>query len=135
MVGTPRDTADLRMRRGMVTARNVLLRDYGIVYGAVWGVGVRRLDDEGKLGDSDNDITLIRKKALKAGKKLATVDFTNLDRGQQSKLAARQVVLSVISREVKHSTLEKLTMEAATAPNSKDLKRHLLAMVGGAEDA
>ncbi|MBE0568910.1 MAG: hypothetical protein IH577_04465 [Deltaproteobacteria bacterium] len=47
----------------LCTARNRLIRDEGIVFGTVIGVGLKRLDDAGKVSEAGEHINAIRRAA------------------------------------------------------------------------
>ena len=74
---------DPQQRRGIIqSARRVLLRDDGIAFGAVVGIGYRRLDDAGKLGALGSQMRRGRRAAQRGLHVAASIQPDKLDSAQ-----------------------------------------------------
>lgn len=83
----------LKGRSALHTARNSLLREFGIVFGVETSVGLVRLNDEQIIKSTEHDRSRIQRTAKKAIRKLETVAFEKLssDRKRDHVIASAQL--------------------------------------------
>lgn len=80
------------------SARRVLLREDQRVFDAVWGKGLKRLNDVEIVGTSQRTATKIRRTAQRGVRTLTAVaDFSSLPREQQMRHTAAVSVFGVIA--------------------------------------
>lgn len=88
-------------RSALQTARRMCQRDHQIVFSPVVGYGLKRLNDNQIVSSADGDIKRIHRSAGRGIKKLACVDYQNLDHAGMSSLNAKAAVLGTLAQ---HST-------------------------------
>jgi hypothetical protein len=101
------------------SARRILERE-GIVFGALAGVGLRRLDDVGKIGVSDDGLSRIRRMAKHRRRVLDTVTaYDELAPEAQAKLNMARSVFGAIGLMTGSTSIRKL--ESAVAEKHAEL--------------
>ncbi len=78
------------------SARQSLLRE-GFVFGNIRGEGIKRLSDAEIVTASDMDISTMRRRARKAGKKLSTVSYELLPPEKQLSYTAKISIVGAIA--------------------------------------
>lgn len=90
--------SDVQADRGSLeTARRVLLRENQIVFGAVHGVGLKRLNPAEIVEQGQDSVTKIRRASKRAMKRLATADFETLPVAEQGKHRMASATLGAIA--------------------------------------
>lgn len=101
-------------RHLLQTATRRLERD-GKVFAAVFGVGVKRLDDAGVIGTGEAAIRSIGRKATRSAKKLSTVEYDVLSEPLKLKHNAMISALGVLRHMSRSRTLDKLEIAVGQA--------------------
>lgn len=90
--------SDVQEDRGALeTARRVLLRENQIVFGAVHGVGLKRLNPAEVVEQGQDSVTKIRRASKRAMKRLATADFDALPSAEQGRHRMASATLGAIA--------------------------------------
>ncbi len=71
-------------RGALDTARKVLLRENGMVFGAVHGVGLKRLSDSEVVEQGSEAVVRIRRATRRSMTRLSTADFDALPKTEQN---------------------------------------------------
>ncbi|MHA1962750.1 MAG: hypothetical protein ACW99U_21385 [Candidatus Thorarchaeota archaeon] len=95
-------------RGNLFTARHRLQVDEGMVFGAVFGVGLKRLDDTGILQTGMSDVKRIRNVSVRAGKRLSIVDPESLNDADQREHLLLLSQFGVLAHVGKERTQRKL---------------------------
>jgi len=105
-IRTPID--DDRLRSAIGSARKVMIRDYQVVFDVVPTVGYQRLTPAEVIAASDRDVRGIKRKAITANCKLATVDAGQISAAEQTKLAMRMAVFGVVAGQFDGKLIKRL---------------------------
>lgn len=92
----------------LATARRMCQREHHIVYGAVRGIGLQRLDDKQIVNSADNEIAKIQRTAARGVKKLACVDYANLAVDDKSNFNAKAAALGTLLQHSQPSAVKQL---------------------------
>jgi hypothetical protein len=87
-----------RGRSHLLSARRKILHEFAILFEAVRGEGVKRLDDSGALEAGQNEVKGLHRKARRGAKKLACADVTKLKKEEKERHAAASTILAFIHR-------------------------------------
>lgn len=110
----------------LISALKHLLANDGLVYGAVRGVGIKRLNDTEIVAAGSETLPRIRRAARRGIKRLTSVqDFNALKPDDQTKHNALVSVLGVMAHAAKPKSLEKIEERVQQAKASLPLKRTL----------
>lgn len=102
------------------SARNSLLRDEGIVFSPVRGVGLCRLTDAQIVAASAQDLGGLRRKAKKAARKITSVsDYSTLPAADQLRHTAALSVFTAVAGLTSESGVKRV--EAAANGRSGEL--------------
>lgn len=115
-------------RHVLNSARRRLLRDKGKNFGAVIGVGLKRLDDSGSASDVSDRHRRIRKASHRALRIASTVDPQKLNKEQRFDFLARTSLLRIAEYQGKETNVRKLAGEVEAKGqelNAADLARAL----------
>lgn len=97
-----------------------LLRHDAIVFAAIRGVGLKRLNDEDIVSVADRDVDGVRRKAKRGVLKLSSVaDYSALPPAKQLAHTARMSVLTAVAHMATDGGMKKV--EAAAAGRSGEL--------------
>ena len=117
----------------MTTARRALQRDHRMIFGTVRGVGLRRLNDGEIVDAGRSHITSMRRTSRRGLKKLACVDWDNLDNASRIKHNASASMLGAVNMITRESSIKKL--EAKIEKTKEKLPiASTLALFSGKED-
>lgn len=92
----------------LYTARRMCQREHQIIFGAVYGEGLKRLDDEQIVASADGDIRRIHRTARRGTRKLACADYEALDDAGRASLNAKVAVLGTLAQHSTSASLRKL---------------------------
>lgn len=107
------------------TAKKVLQRDYGIIFGVVVNEGLKRLPPALVVADSERAVKHIRKTARAGVQKLATVDLSRLTPEEKTNFNVRASHLGVFVAMTESNAVKKLESEVAKAQQSLPLAKTL----------
>lgn len=99
-------------RGSLVTACEILRRDYQMAFGCVRGIGLQRLNDSGVLSSEKNSISRIKRLARRSGKRLALVRPENLSPLEKASYNVTSATLGAISLCVSSKSQHKLEQKA-----------------------
>lgn len=85
------------LRPALATARARAQREDDMVFAAVRGVGVKRLDDDEIVDSLDADTTAIRRKVRRAVRKAARVDYQKLSLDKQRAHTTKLSILTLVA--------------------------------------
>lgn len=105
-------------RGNLMSARRACQRDYSIVFGAVFRVGLKRLDNVGCLSVGEGTVRRIHKQAKRGADVLGCVDYGALDndgRVKHNTVMAGLGALYAITKTSATKKLEKAVTEAQKA--------------------
>lgn len=89
---------DIQANRGpMETARRILLRENQIVFGAVHGIGLKRLDATEIVEQEQGTVIKVRRATTRAMKRLASADFDSLPPPEQGRHRLVSATLGAIA--------------------------------------
>lgn len=107
------------IRGSVATALRRILRDDGMVFANVRGVGYLRCGDEAIVDNASADTAHVRRSARRAVERLTKVEsFADLPAGKQIEHTARLSVMSAISSMAKESGIAKIR-KAATGRSTE----------------
>lgn len=108
------------LRSPLDTARTILMRDQGIVFGVERGIGLIRLNESEILASTSQEIKGIRQKARKGIKKLAATDYNKMTPQEQLQYTIKGAVFAM-SNEAASSRGQKKIAAVAEATKAKEL--------------
>jgi hypothetical protein len=94
------------------SARRIVERDFGMVFVAVSGVGLKRISEPEKVDLIGHGAELIHKKTTKLVKKAGTVDLSQLDKPKVSEFNVRVSQLGAAVESAGHQLPLAKTIEA-----------------------
>lgn len=113
MLASTGEQALSKIRGNIQTARRTLLNQKSIVFGTVDGVGLKRLDASGVVGDGKCRLRRIRRASARAARTIACADFKALTEPEkrdalsiQAQIGAIQLATSISAQ---HQIEQKLT--------------------------
>jgi hypothetical protein len=96
-------------RGNMESARNMAMREHRMVFDAVWGEGLKRLDDQGIVGTGKRALDRIRRKARRSAKTLSCVaDFAALPNEAKIKHNATVSILGVLAHMTRPKSVTRI---------------------------
>lgn len=101
------------------TALRRLLRDENMVFGAVKGIGIKRLNDVEIVAEGGAAAVAIRRKASRSIERQMKVDFSKLPREAQSRFTAQVSVMASVAMMTRDKSLDRVA--AAATPAIKEL--------------
>lgn len=101
------------------TALLRVLRDYDMVFGAVVGVGMKRLNDDEIIDEGTQYANAVRRKAKRSIERVSKVDFTKLPREQQMRHSAHVATMAVVAFVGNDKQIRKI--EASITPEKREL--------------
>jgi len=111
-------------RSVIASARRSLLRTNKLVFGCVFGVGLRRLNDEQVVDTIDGDRLRLRRLSTRSLDKLATVNFSALPADAQTRHVVASAQLGAIAmfatRRSRNQIESKVIAEAGKALSIND---------------
>jgi len=100
---------DVRERRWLLSsARRWLMREKDIVFGAVVGVGIKRLTQVQVLEDSESFPKRLRRMAYRERRKLGTIQYEPLSQEQRTQLDIRNSLCALVSYTTRKPTMERI---------------------------
>jgi len=104
-----------RQRQVLASARRILEKE-GILFGAMWKIGLRRLFDSDKVVQSEHTKKRIGRAASRGVKRLDTIsDYDKLSKNEQQTAAINRIVFSVVKAQSRAKP-EKI-LEAVAKPD------------------
>lgn len=107
-----------KSRYALNTARRRVLMDDGMVFEAVRGVGIKRMDDTGIISIGEQSERRLHRLSRNAMRKLSCADTTNLNNEQRLELASHSSIVGTIALITKPSKI-KLIKAAVQASEEK----------------
>ena len=102
-----------KARYVVAAARSMVLSE-GIAFGAVSGVGLKRLDDRGKVDTADDAIARMRRQSRRALRMLGTVEnFEGLATEDQDRLNAGRCVFGAVALMTGQKGVAKIAAKVA----------------------
>lgn len=119
------------IRGAIQTARRRLLRDDGMVFANVRGVGLMRCSDAAIVDGATADTVAIRRRASRAVEKLTKVaDFSALPPARQLEHTTRMSVLGAIATMTRESSLQKVRTAAQGRSRELPMAETIRAFIG-----
>ena len=106
-------------RTNLTSARRIVQRENNMVFGAVSGVGVKRLDDVEISATSDDTLARIRRASHRGIKRMACVVVANLNNAQRIEFNTRASALGMLNHVTKSGSMKRL--ETVVADNQEKL--------------
>jgi hypothetical protein len=107
----------------LVTARRLLERDEGVVFEAVTSVGLKRLDDTGKLKSCTGMVAGIGRRCRRVRSRLKAVDYDSMQVPEQQRHNAISSIVGAISLMSKPAAVRKIEDTAKSElPTAETLK-------------
>lgn len=117
------------------SARRRCLRNHRMVFAPVRGVGLKRLDDEGIINQSESGFRRLRRIARnECAKQLCVTDFEKLSREARVKQSAALAVFGTIAMFGKRKSIEKIEARVSAEPRRLSYKE-TLALFNGTKRA
>jgi len=85
-----------RVKTLLPSARNILRAEQGILFDVVRGVGLRRLDNQGKVKKVDTAVKKISRAAKRGEKELRTVDYGALSKTDQHHVTTQRLFFHAV---------------------------------------
>lgn len=118
-------------RSALNRAREIVRREHRMVFGTVIDQGLKRLDDAGIVGISDNARTRIRRCARRTVKKLICADYANLSRDDQTKRNAALSVFGLLAATATQRSFDRVAAKTEAAGSRLALSATSIAALGG----
>lgn len=108
-----------KSRYALNTARRRVLMDDGMVFEAVRGVGIKRMDDTGIISIGEQSERRLHRLSRNAMRKLSCADMDNLNNDQKLEVATHSSVIGAIAVITKPSKIR--LIKAAVQQSEKQL--------------
>lgn len=120
-----------RIRGAIQTARRRLLKDDGMVFASIPGIGYMRCTDENIIDNSVADTNAIRRRAGRAAEKLSKVsDYAALTPAKQLEHTTRLSVLGAIASMTREPAIERVRQAAQGRASELPLAETVRAFIG-----
>jgi hypothetical protein len=110
----------VRKRHYITTARNLVRRKIGAIFGAISKVGLRRLDDAGIAATLEGDKRGISRRCTRSIRKSEHIDMSKLDQTQRTMTTINVAVLQAIKHAASGGNARKLAAKATPEPKAID---------------
>ncbi len=109
----------------VVSARRIVERDYGIIFAAVSGVGLKRLNDAEKIGVVAHGTELIHRKTKRLVRKAGTVDLSQLKPAEVQSFNVHVSQLGAIAAFASHKATKTLALAVEQSGHQLPLQKTL----------
>lgn len=120
----------VKRRHSIVKAMRHLQREKRVVFAAVNGVGYQRLDSAGIVDAAAGTIAHIRRTSKKGVRKLACVDYGDLDQDQKVAHNTRMTVLALVAESVSSSSVKRVEQKVVDSNAALPAAKAAIAAIG-----
>lgn len=100
------------IRPNIQSAMRMALRNHDMVFAAVRGDGIKRLDDSEIVADGSAAIIRLRRRARRNLERQSKANFDNLSRPEQMRLSAEMSINSAVAMMTRESSVKKIEAKA-----------------------